>query len=527
MATLRTPDLPRGAIDEAALTRVARRAAGHGRGREPIDVISPFTGRPFWSVPRATGEDVGDAVREARAAQGAWARRSFAQRARPILHFHDLLLRRQAEIMDLIQIETGKARRDAFEEVADTALVARYYAFNARRHLRDRRRRGALPLATRTTVTYDPVGLVGIIAPWNYPLDMALTDGLPALMAGNATLLKPDHQTPLTALWAVDLLYEAGLPAGLFQVVNGHGADIGPYLIPAVDFLAFTGSTATGRIVARQAGEALIGCSLELGGKNPIIILDDADIERAVNGTVRACFSMAGQLCIATERILVHQAIAETFTARLIDKVRRLRIDLALDWDVDMGSLISAEQVERVERHVSDAIDRGARVLLRGRHRPDIGPFVLEPTLLTDVPPEADIADQETFGPAVALYTFHDDDQAVRMANDSRYGLNASIWSRDERRARRIAERLHVGTANINDGYAATWASIDAPMGGVKDSGLGRRHGPEGIVKYTHSRTIARQRLIELGTSPRVSARWFARLFTFGLRLIRRIPGLR
>jgi succinate-semialdehyde dehydrogenase / glutarate-semialdehyde dehydrogenase len=521
------PDLPPASVTAEILARIRRRAAGHDAEREPIEVVAPFTGRPFATVPGATGDDVRQAARLARAAQPAWAALSFRDRARPLLRFHDLLLRRQAEVLDLIQLETGKARKDAFEEVADTALVARYYAFNAERHLRDRRRRGALPLATRTDVVQQPVGIVGVIAPWNYPLDMALTDGLPALMAGNAILLKPDHQTPLTALWAVDLLYEAGLPDRLFHVLNGHGAGIGPDIIGAVDFLAFTGSTATGRIVARQAGEALIGCSLELGGKNPIIVLDDADLDRAAAGATRACFSMAGQLCVASERILVHQAVADAFTQRLVRRVRALRVEQSLDWDVDMGSLISGEQLDRVQRHLHDAVERGARVLAGGRHRPDIGPFVLEPTLLADVPPHAELADRETFGPVVSLYTFRDDDDAVRAANHSRYGLNASIWSRDTRRARRIARRIQAGTVNINDGYAAAWASVDAPMGGFKDSGIGRRHGREGILRFTASQTIARQRWIDLGPSDRVSARWFARLFTLGLRLIRRLPGLR
>jgi succinate-semialdehyde dehydrogenase / glutarate-semialdehyde dehydrogenase len=528
MAVTDTPrSLPPSAVTPELLDRIRRRAAGHDAERDAIEVVSPINGQPMGTVPRATTQDVTEAAARARVAQREWAARSFDERARPLLRFHDLLLDRQAEILDVIQVETGKARKDAYEEVADTALVARYYAFNAERHLGEERRRGAVPVATRASVIHHPVGLTGIIAPWNYPLDMAITDALPALMAGNGVLLKPDRQTPFTALWAVDLLYQAGLPADLFQVLNGAGSVIGTAIIEEVDFLAFTGSTETGRIIARQAGERLMGCSLELGGKNPLIVLDDADLERAARGAARACFANAGQLCIATERVFVHEDVASEFTARFVEQVQALNVGVTLDWDVDVGSIISADQLEHIQGHLEDALDRGATVLTGGRHRPDIGPWVLEPTVLADVPAEARIHAEETFGPVVAIYTFHDDDDAVRRANDSRYGLSASLWSDDEERARRVGRRLQVGTVNINDGYAATWGSVDAPMGGFKDSGLGRRHGREGIVKYTEPQTIASQRGVELGPSPRLPARRFARVSSLALRLLRRIPGLR
>lgn len=515
------------AVEPGVLDRIRGRAAGHDAGREANTVLSPFDGQPLGTVPKATASDVREAADRARAAQREWGRLSFEERARPLIRFHDLLLARQSEILDIIQAETGKSRRDAFEEVADTALVARYYAFNARRHLQPERRRGAVPLATRASTLHHPVGLAGIIAPWNYPLDMALTDGFPALMAGNAVLLKPDSQTPFTALWAVDLLYQAGLPDDLYQVVSGPGEEIGSALIETVDFLAFTGSTATGRIVAAQAAERLIGCSLELGGKNPLIVLDDADLDRAAQGAARACFAAAGQLCIATERVFVQASVASDFTERFIERVRSLRVDVSTDWDVDMGSLISNVQMERVQAHLQDALDRGARLLTGGRHRPEVGPWVLEPTVLTDVPEDAELHDEETFGPVVALYTFDNDDEAVERANDSPYGLSASIWSGDLGRARRLGQQLRVGTVNINDGYAAAWGSVDAPMGGFKDSGLGRRHGREGILKYTEAQTTAVQRGIQLGPSKWLPARRFARVFSFALRVLRRIPWLR
>ncbi|HKJ93617.1 MAG TPA: aldehyde dehydrogenase family protein, partial [Longimicrobiales bacterium] len=291
---------PARTIDTALLDRLKSRQARADDGeRTPIDVIAPATGHVVATVPESTDADIADASRRARAAQPAWASRSFRGRARVFLRLHDLLLARQAEVMDLIQLETGKARKDAFEEVADAAICCRYYAHTAGHHLRSRRRRGTLPLLTRVWEHHHPVGLVGFITPWNYPLSMALSDVAPALMAGNAVLLKPDHQTPFTTLWAARLADEAGLPPGLLQVVNGDGARIGAPVIDAVDHIAFTGSTATGRIVARRAADRLIGCSLELGGKNALVVLDDADVPAAADAAVRGTFSNAGQLCVS------------------------------------------------------------------------------------------------------------------------------------------------------------------------------------------------------------------------------------
>jgi succinate-semialdehyde dehydrogenase/glutarate-semialdehyde dehydrogenase len=295
-------------ISSPRLAELARRVAVD-HSRDSLAVHAPATGRLLGRVPQGAPEDIRAAVRRARKAQEDWFHRTVAERVQPFLRFHDLVIERQDEVLDLIQLESGKARKHAFEEVADTAIVARYYAYSAEEHLAPHRRQGALPGLTVAWEHHQPVGVVGIIAPWNYPLSLAVTDAIPALLAGNGVVLKPDRQTPFTALWAVDLLIEAGLPADLFQVVTGEGAVLGTPLIEECDFLAFTGSTATGRKVARQAAERLIGCSLELGGKNPMIVLADADLEAAVAGAVRGCFSSAGQLCIAIERLYVHESI--------------------------------------------------------------------------------------------------------------------------------------------------------------------------------------------------------------------------
>jgi succinate-semialdehyde dehydrogenase/glutarate-semialdehyde dehydrogenase len=510
---------------DGAFAPLARRVTSAASSTFPVH--APATGRLIGEVPAGTPDDVREAVRRARKAQEDWVHRTVEERAEPILRFHDLIIERQDEILDLIQLESGKARKHAFEEVADTAIVARYYAFSAGDHLAPRRRQGALPGITVAWEHHQPLGVVGIIAPWNYPLSLAVTDAIPALLAGNAVVLKPDRQTPFTALWAVDLLIEAGLPVDLFQVVTGEGAVLGTPLIEACDFLAFTGSTATGRKVARQAGERLIGCALELGGKNPMIVLADADLEAAVAGAVRGCFSSAGQLCISIERLYVHDALYHRFLDRFIAETKALRLGAGLDWDSDMGCLISAAHLAKVDAHVRDAVAKGAHVRTGGRPRPDLGPTFYEPTILTGVTPEMALFSEETFGPVVAVQRFESVHEAVELANATEYGLNASLWTADTELGHRVAARLRAGTVNVNEAYAAAWASVDAPMGGMKDSGLGRRHGAEGILKYTEAQTIAIQRGMALAAPAGVADEVFSRAMSVTLKALRRIPGLR
>ncbi len=519
--------IPSRRITEAQLVDLASRVTTAGPPREDIEIEQPFTGAPLGTVPRGTEADVELAFERARAAQAAWAATSFTQRRAILLRFHDLVLDRRDEILDLLQLETGKARRHALEEVLDVATVARYYANTAERHLRPRRRQGAIPLLTEAFEHHHPVGVVGLIAPWNYPLSLTLADALPALAAGNAVVLKPDSQTPFTGLWGVALLAEAGLPDGLVQVVTGSGAQLGPRLIDCADYMMFTGSSATGREVARQAAGRLIGSSMELGGKNAMIVLADADLARAAEGAERALFSNSGQLCISVERLLVHESVADEFTRRLVERTAAMRVTAALDYSADMGSLISQSQLDTVREHVEDAIAKGARVLTGGRPRPDLGPYFFEPTILADVQENMTLCRNETFGPVVALSRFASVDEAVERANDSEYGLNFSLWTRDTRTGHRLATRLQAGTVNVNEGYIAAWGSVDAPMGGMKASGLGRRHGAEGILKYTEAQTVAIQRLMPIAPPPGVPTGLWATVMTNALRVLRHTPGIR
>ncbi|RMI36001.1 succinic semialdehyde dehydrogenase [Streptomyces triticirhizae] len=481
----------------------------------------PFTGERLAELPEATPEDVAAAFERARAAQPAWAARPVRERARVALRFHDLLLRRQSEVLDLVQLETGKSRLSAHEEVQSVAMAARHYGRTAPGRLRARRHLGAIPFLTQVREIRHPHGVVGHIAPWNYPLELTAGDVLPALLAGNAVVMKPDTETALTALWARRLLIEAGLPEDVLTVVLGEGPVVGPLLVEYADFVTFTGSTRTGREVAQRAAARLIGSSLELGGKNAMLVLRDADLERAAEGAVRACFSSTGQLCVSVERLLVDASVADDFLARFVARVEALRLGSALDYGVDVGSLSSAAQLATVTQHIEDAVALGATVLTGGRHRPDLGPYFHEPTVLADVAPPMRVCAEETFGPVVAVRRFATEEEAVASANDTRFGLNASVWSRDARRARRIAARLRCGTVNINEGYAAAYGSVRAPMGGMGDSGLGRRHGAEGLLKYTEPQTVARQRLLPLGPSHGLDDRRYTALISRSLRAMK------
>jgi len=502
---------------------------GPGRPGGPPDlheVRSPFDGRLLATLPLSTPADTTGALATARAAQPGWAARPVRERVAIVDRFGALLLARRDEMLDWIQLESGKNRASALEEFADTVLWARYVARHAPGALRERRRAGAFPVLTRTVERHVPKGVVAIIAPWNYPLTLPIGDALPALAAGNAVVLKPDSQTPGTSLFALSLLREAGLPDDVLQIVVGSGRDLGPVLTGrgGADFLMFTGSSATGRTLARQCADRLIGFSAELGGKNPLLVLADADVDRAAAGAVNAAFSNSGQLCISVERAYVHTDIWDRFVPAFVERTRALHLAAGTTWDADMGSLASAAQLQKVTDHVEDARAKGATILVGGRPREDLGPYFYEPTILTDVTDDMDLYAGETFGPVISLSRVSSDEEAVAAANASEYGLNASVWSRSAGHAREVARRLRCGTVNINEGFAAAWASHDAPMGGMGISGLGRRHGPGGILKYTEAQTIAAQRVLPMAGPAWLSHEQWGTALTTGIRALRRLP---
>ncbi|MEI5583322.1 MULTISPECIES: succinic semialdehyde dehydrogenase [unclassified Agromyces] len=490
-----------------------------------VPVLSPATGERLLDLPRSSADDVRGAVSRARLAQLAWARVGFAERRRVLLRAHDLLLDRREDLLDLTQLESGKTRGQAFEEVFQAASVTRWNALRARRVLGGGRRRAGIPLVLSARVRYRPKGVVGVITPWNYAVSLGAMDVVPALAAGCAVVQKADDQGALSVLALRRAFIDAGLPEAVWAVVAGDPAEAGEALTDEVDYICFTGSTATGRRIAEKAGRRLVGASLELGGKNALIVLDDVDVEQAAADAAHACFSSMGQLCVSIERIYVHRRVAEPFTAALAARLADPRIGSGLDHEADYGSLATETQLRRVQAHLDDAVAKGARVLVGGRSRPDVGPWAFEPTILADVRPDMRVATEETFGAIASVAVVDDETEAVLLANASEYGLNASVLTGSTRYGLRLAHEIDAGSVNVNEGYRGSFGSVDAPMGGLKESGIGRRNGPEGLRRFVDPVTISvNRRLIPLPHTGREYARLVGPLVLLArvLRAVRR-----
>ncbi|MEZ0065415.1 succinate-semialdehyde dehydrogenase/glutarate-semialdehyde dehydrogenase [Streptacidiphilus sp. MAP12-20] len=513
----------RSAADAVSAQLVARLVGAVVTGSEPTIATSrsPFTGDGLAEIPESSPADVATAFVRARAAQRDWAKRPVRERAAVLLRFHDLVLKHKDELLDLVQAETGKTRAHAFEEVLASAIEARHYGRAGAKYLKPRRRGGVFPVLTQVLELRQPKGVIGQISPWNYPLALFTGDAVPAFVAGNAVVTKPDTQTALTALRARELMVEAGLPAEVWQIVIGDGPVVGPEVVAHADYVSFTGSTRTGRDVATRAAARLIGASMELGGKNAMLVLADADLDKAAEGAVRACFSSAGQLCISIERMYVASSIADAFLEKFVARTRALKLGNSLSWGADMGSLVSQRQFDTVTRHIEDAVKNGATVLAGGKPRPDVGPLFYEPTILDGVGADSAVCNEETFGPVVSIYRFDDEEDAINRANSTSYGLNSSVWSKNLRHGKAVAARLHTGTVNVNEGYAPAYASVAAPMGGMGDSGIGRRHGAEGIWKYTEVQTVAVQRLIQMSPSFGMDDEGYAKLMGKSLGMLK------
>ena len=488
-----------------------------------INPVSPFPGVTIESVPESSKQDVALAVANARKAQTAWANTEASYRVKILDRFHKLLIENQDELLTAIQAETGKSRFHAADEILGLAMITAHYAKIGKRALAPKRRAGALPIFTKTYVLSQPKGVIGIISPWNYPLVLSICDALPAILAGNTVVVRPDNQTPWSAIRGLNLLRQAGLPEGVITIVTGDGNTTGTALIDEVDYVCFTGSTNTGKIVAVQAGARLIGASLELGGKNPMIVCADANLETFLEVAVRGCFTSAGQLCVSIERMYIHESIYEKFLSAFVEKVKELKLGAQLGWGYDVGSLVTDALVNRVSDAVSTAVSQGAKIETGGKLRTDIGPNVYEPTVLTGVTKDMKISTEEVFGPCVYVQPFSNTEEAIALANDSIYGLSASVITSNARNGRLIAEQLRSGSVNINEGFAAAYGSVAAPMGGMGQSGLGRRHGIEGLLRFTQPQTIARQRWISIGPKFGFDEEQWTKLLGKSLLILKRL----
>ncbi|MEO6944396.1 MAG: succinic semialdehyde dehydrogenase [Lacisediminihabitans sp.] len=496
----------------------------HSSRVSSVPVFAPFSGELLHDLPISTVSDVQDAAARAQIAQLAWQESGWAHRRRVLLRAHDLLLERRELLLDAVQTETGKTRGQAFEEIFMGAGVARYYAVSARATLRSRRRRAGIPFVLTTRVEYHPKGVVGVITPWNYPLSLALMDVIPALAAGNSVVQKADNQGVLSILATRRAFIDAGVPPELWAVVAGDGNEIGSAVVDIADYVCFTGSTATGRRVGERAAARLVGASLELGGKNPLIVLDDVNPKKAAANAVYACFASLGQLCVSIERIYVHRNVADAFIEEFVSRTAALVQGGDFDYTTDVGSLTLPSQLSRVQSHVDDAVAKGATVLTGGKARPDLGPLFFEPTVLTGVTADMACLGEETFGPVVSITVVDTENEAINAANESPFGLNASVFSGSLSHGREVASSLDAGSVNINEGYRASFSSVDAPMGGMKQSGLGRRNGPEGLLRFVEAQTIAAS--TGLMTLPR-TGKEFARMTGLMLTLLRALKWLR
>ncbi|MDP9822092.1 succinic semialdehyde dehydrogenase [Nocardioides massiliensis] len=491
--------LPASVTDELLAAITARVPSTAGGTHKLTEV---YSGEVVVELPQSTPEDIEQAYAAARRAQMTWSQWPVRKRVKVFKRFFKLLVERNDTIADLIQVESGKARRMAVEETVDPMMIMNYYLPRVRKLLAPTKRSGPVPLVSTSTEIRQPKGVVGIIAPWNFPFATGISDAIPALLAGNGVVLKPDNKTALSPLYGVHLLYEAGLPEGLFQVVCGDGPVAGPPVIDNANYVMFTGSTQTGRFIGQRAGQNLIGACLELGGKNPMIVLPDANLDETVPGALDAVFRNTGQVCMHVERMYVHDSLYDAFRQRFVAAVEDLRLGAAYDFGPEMGSLISPDHKDRVAEHVADALAKGATLVTGGNARPDLGPAFFEPTVLEGVTKDMLAGCTETFGPVVALHRYHSVDEAVRLANDTDYGLSASVWGTDLTAAAKVGARIQSGNVSINEGFAAAYAAKGTPSGGVKQSGVGARHGDQGLLKYTDVQNLAVMKK-QVMTSPR------------------------
>ena len=509
-------------------------AAASATAPETFEVHRPTDGTLIREVPITTAPEVAEAVAGVRAAQEEWEAIGFAGRYHWLGQLRDWMFENADHLADVMQEETGKVRADAETEAPFICDAINFWGKHAAEYLADETLTAPNPMfkVKRLQVTYRPYPVVGVISPWNFPLILAFDDAIPALMAGAGVVIKPSEVTPLIAIEVARAWREEVGGPDVIRVVNGT-ADTGGALIDEVDFLQFTGSERTGKIVMKRAADTLTPVSLELGGKDPMIVLGDANLERAVNGAAFGGLANTGQICMAIERVYVEEPIYDEFVDKLAARVRELRQGTDdRSFKQDLGAMTFPPQVEIVSDHVEDARAKGARILTGGRRKEGPGNWY-EPTVIADADHSMKVMVDETFGPVLGVMKVKDADEAVRMANDTRYGLSASVMSRDTKKAEQVARRLEVGATNIDD-VLTNYFMHNMPMGGWKQSGVGFRHGAYGIKRFCRSEGIVSPRFKQGKRDPlwfphkRTERRFLGGVMRFiGARGLRNRLGLR
>jgi acyl-CoA reductase-like NAD-dependent aldehyde dehydrogenase len=463
---------------------------GH-RAEGTATVSNPATGEPIGDVATLGRDGVIDLVERARRAQPGWEALGFDGRADVLRDLRQWLVKNRTRVLETLVAESGKPWVDAQLELYYVADALGFWGKKAKKYLADERPRPHSPflLGRRLINRYRPYGVVGVIGPWNYPLVNNFGDAIPALMAGNSVVLKPAGITPFSSLLIAEALDAVGAPEDVFLVANGSGGTVGAALVETVDMLHFTGSTEVGRKLAAQAAERLLPLTLELGGNDPMLVLEDANLERAANAAVWGSMQNGGQTCISIERVYVERGAYEPFVAKVVEKVAGLSQGPSVGaGGVDVGAVTSPDQVEILEDHVRDAVEKGAKVRAGGRVGEGPGSF-FEPTVLTDVDHSMKVMREETFGPMLPIMRVDDVEEAIRLANDSNLGLDSSVFAGDPDRGESVARRLETGAAVVNDAIANYFAT-EVPIGGAKESGIGARHGATGIQKYCQRQNV-------------------------------------